>query len=98
LGKKDGGCVNRFSFGSEHFELTQGSITGAFLPHGPIDQKIIPSFILLAVQDTKIVCYVYELVNGEVEVSKTELVKKQTKLPSSSGSVTTPALLDNLLK
>jgi hypothetical protein len=90
--------ASTFSFVST-FGFAQGSITGAFLPHGPIDQKIIPSFILLAVQDTKIVCYVYELVNGEVEVSKTELVKKQTKLPSSSsGSVTTPALLDNLLK
>jgi hypothetical protein len=89
--------ASTFSFGSTKFEFAQGSITGAFLPHGPIDQKIIPSFILLAVQDTKIVCYVYELVNGEVEVSKTELVKKQ--LPSSSsGSVTTPALLNNLLK
>jgi hypothetical protein len=78
----------------------QGSITGAFLPHGRPDQTIIPSFILLAVQDTKMVCYVYELVNNEtVEVSKTELVQKTPQLiPSSSGSVATPALLDNLLK
>jgi hypothetical protein len=79
----------------------QGSITGAFLPHGRPDQTIIPSFILLAVQDTKMVCYVYELVNNNetVEVSKTELVKKTPQhIPSSSGSVATPALLDNLLK
>ena len=39
-------------------------------------RKTVPSFILLAVQGDKVVCYVYELVKGEVEVSKTEFTKR----------------------
>ncbi|KAL3786332.1 hypothetical protein ACHAW5_001517 [Stephanodiscus triporus] len=34
-----------------------------------------PSFILLAIQGNKVVCYVYELKDGEVDVSKTEFSK-----------------------
>lgn len=71
----------------------QGSITGAF---SPLTQKVTPSFILLAVQDSKVVCYVYELINDEVEVSKTEFVKKiaSNDQPDSSDN----ALLNRLLK
>ena len=36
---------------------------------------IDPCFILLAVQGSNVVCYVYELIDGEVEVSKTEFSK-----------------------
>jgi hypothetical protein len=71
----------------------QGSITGAF---SPLIDKVTPSFILLAVQNAKIVCYVYELVNGEVEVSKTEFVKKV--LPNDAQNNSNVALLDELLK
>jgi vacuolar protein sorting-associated protein 29 len=69
----------------------QGSITGAFSPLN-IEEEVTPSFILLAVQDTKVVCYVYELVNGAVDVSKTEFTK------STSTTASNPALLDGLLK
>ena len=71
---------------------SQGSITGA---ETCLIEKVTPSFVLLAVQDTKVVCYVYELVNDEVEVTKTEFTKKTD---SSSISNTNPALLDSLLK
>jgi len=53
---------------------------------------VTPSFILLAVQDTKVVCYVYELVNDLVDVSKTEFTK------SAAVTGANPALLDTLLK
>lgn len=69
----------------------QGSITGAY---SSLTEDVTPSFILLAVQGTKVVCYVYELVNGQVEVSKTEFVKKTT----SPGSAVNSALMQSLLK
>ncbi|KAL3815313.1 hypothetical protein ACHAXA_006815 [Cyclostephanos tholiformis] len=53
--------------------LFPGSITGAYDACTP---NVNPSFILLAVQGSKIVCYVYELRNGEVDVSKTEFTKE----------------------
>lgn len=49
-----------------------GSITGAYSSSVP---DVNPAFILLAVQGNKVVCYVYELKNGEVDVSKTEFSK-----------------------
>ena len=73
-----------------------------------------PSFVLLAVQDKKIVCYVYELIDGEVEVTKTEISKEHVDVTSSSSSKSkstsndpnaeettsngNPALLASLLK
>ena len=42
--------------------------------------SVNPSFILLAVQGDKIVCYVYELKNGEVDVSKIEISKKAEEI------------------
>ncbi len=37
---------------------------------------MVPSFVLLAVQGNKVMCYVYEeKTPGEVEVSKVEFVK-----------------------
>lgn len=52
--------------------INPGSITGAF---SPLLNTAIPSFILLAIQGCTVVCYVYELIDGEVEVSKTEFTK-----------------------
>jgi hypothetical protein len=66
----------------------QGSITGAFCSWSA--KEIVPSFLLLAVQESKIVCYVYELKNDQVEVSKTEFTKK-------SPETANPALLQSLL-
>jgi vacuolar protein sorting-associated protein 29 len=57
-----------------HYHINPGSITGAY---SAITKVVTPSFILLAIQGPKVVCYVYELVNGEVEVSKTEFTKAE---------------------
>lgn len=74
---------------STYFCSEQGSITGAYSPLSP---DVTPSFILLAIQDMKIVCYVYELsASGDVEVSKSEMTKKQVQ------QSTNPALLASLL-
>ena len=55
-----------------------------------------PSFVLLALQGNKIVCYVYELSpEGEVEVSKTEVVKPA--VATSAASSNNPELLQSLL-
>jgi len=56
-----------------YYHINPGSITGAY---SATAHNVTPSFVLLAVQGTKVVCYVYELVNGEVDVSKTEFTKK----------------------
>ena len=74
-----------------HYFINPGSITGAF--SSSLD-KVTPSFILLAVQESKLTCYVYELVNDEVEVTKTEFTKPAPADASSSGN---PALLQSLL-
>lgn len=71
----------------------QGSITGAY---NAVQDDVTPSFILLAVQENKLVCYVYELnsddSNGEeVVVSKKEYTKSRSK---ETGN---PALLASLL-
>jgi vacuolar protein sorting-associated protein 29 len=58
-----------------HYHINPGSITGAY---SPLTKDVKPSFVLLAIRDDKVVCYVYELVNGEVEVSKTEFSKKSS--------------------
>ena len=61
------------------YHINPGSITGAYSSMTP---NVTPSFVLLAIQGSKVVCYVYELINGDVEVSKTEF----TKQVSSKGS------------
>jgi len=55
-----------------YYHINPGSITGAF---SPTIANATPSFVLLAVQGPKVVCYVYELINDEVDVSKTEFTK-----------------------
>jgi len=70
-----------------HHHVNPGSISGA---SSALSREVTPSFILLAIQDNKLVCYVYELLNGEVEVSKTEFVK-------STSSESSPVLLQSLL-
>lgn len=77
--------------GGEYME--QGSITGAYSAQ---TEKVTPSFILLAIQGTKLVCYVYELVNGEVEVSKTEFTKTETATNEGSAGPN-PSLMQSLL-
>ena len=56
-----------------YYHINPGSITGSF---SPFQENNIPSFILLAVQGENVVVYLYELIDGELEVSKTEFSKK----------------------
>jgi len=56
-----------------HYHINPGSITGAFSECRP--GNVSPSFVLLAIQGKKVVCYVYELIDDEVEVFKTEFSK-----------------------
>mmetsp|Transcript_10119 Transcript_10119/g.12152 ORF Transcript_10119/g.12152 Transcript_10119/m.12152 type:complete len:202 (-) Transcript_10119:117-722(-) len=63
-----------------YFHINPGSITGAY---SSLVHKVTPSFVLLAVQGPKVVCYVYELIDEEVEVSKTEFTKKSEEGPLS---------------
>lgn len=65
----------------------QGSITGAYTS---LTRDVAPSFVLLSVEGPKMVCFLYELVNGEVEVSKREFTKET---PES----TTKPMLESLL-
>lgn len=55
------------------YYIFPGSITGAYSSH--LSTTANPSFILLAVQGNKMVCYLYELKDGEVDVSKIEFTK-----------------------
>jgi vacuolar protein sorting-associated protein 29 len=73
-----------------YYYLNPGSITGAYSAN---QEEITPSFILLAVTDNKLVCYVYELLEDQVEVSKTEFTKKE----GGANAVASPALLQSLL-
>lgn len=43
--------------------------------HSTLTTEVFPSFILLAIQGSKVVTYVYELHNGEVQVQKSEFSK-----------------------
>jgi vacuolar protein sorting-associated protein 29 len=61
--------------------LNPGSISGAYssvCAGMGEEEEVIPSFILLAIQGTKVMCYVYEEKNGNVDVSKIEFVKGQS--------------------
>lgn len=71
------------------YHINPGSITGAVSAQS---DDIKPSFVLLAVQDSKLVCYLYELeTDGEVEVSKTEFDKPEGLAGSN------PSLMQSLL-
>jgi vacuolar protein sorting-associated protein 29 len=71
---------NEVTLQDDYYFINPGSITGAYSSLTPIGEETIPSFILLAIQDAKLVCYVYELKDGEVEVSKTEFTKTTPSL------------------
>ena len=108
-----------YSYSFLHLQpSSQGSITGAYSPlaaaaaenndgnggNGGGVGGSTPSFILLAVQDTKIVCYVYELKgDDEVDVSKTEFNKIQLTRHGEGGASSAqqqggnPALMQSLL-
>mmetsp|Transcript_19337 Transcript_19337/g.21646 ORF Transcript_19337/g.21646 Transcript_19337/m.21646 type:complete len:193 (+) Transcript_19337:27-605(+) len=54
--------------------INPGSATGAY---SPFATDVVPSFVLMAIKGGKVVTYVYELRDGEVDVSKSEFVKKK---------------------
>jgi len=54
--------------------INPGSVTGAYSAHAT---AVVPSFVLMAVTGSKVVAYVYELRDGDVNVSKSEFVKKK---------------------
>jgi len=68
-------------------ESLQGSITGAYTS---MTRNVTPSFVLLSVQGSNMTCFLYELINDEVEVSKREFTKET---PES----TTKPMLESLL-
>ena len=45
------------------------------VPHSNLTGEVTPSFILLAIQGSKVVTYVYELHGDQVDVSKSEFSK-----------------------
>jgi len=54
--------------------LDPGSVTGAY---SPLERNVIPSFVLMDIQSSNVVMYVYQLINGEIDVEKREFLKKQ---------------------
>lgn len=52
--------------------INPGSITGSY---SALASESVPSFVLMAVKGRKVVTFVYELRDGEVNVSKSEFVK-----------------------
>ena len=67
------------------FYINPGSITGAYSSTKP---DVIPSFVLMALQEEKVVAFMYELHDGEMKVTKTEFEKggKGSRAPGAAGS------------
>ena len=60
-------------FDGKYF-INPGSATGAY---SSLNSHPTPSFILIAVQGDEIVAFIYELINGEINVQRTELTRKK---------------------
>jgi hypothetical protein len=52
-----------------------GSFIHYLCVHSTLTTEVTPSFILLAIQGSKVVTYVYELHGDQVDVSKSEFSK-----------------------
>jgi len=61
--------------------INPGSATGAY---SGLSSDVTPTFVLMDIQDTELVPYVYQLKNGEVKVEKLRPFKKQSKQNSTS--------------
>lgn len=59
----------------KNYIINPGSATGAYSAH---TTDVVPSFVLMAIKGDKVVTYVYELRDGEVNVSRSEFVKSLT--------------------
>ncbi|KAJ1655428.1 Vacuolar protein sorting-associated protein 29 [Dispira simplex] len=73
------GHTNRFEafdFDGKFF-VNPGSATGAYSTTSqPGGGEVIPSFVLLDIQDSYVITYVYQLVDGNVKVDKLEFKKE----------------------
>lgn len=56
----------------KNYIVNPGSVTGAY---SALNTDVVPSFVLMAVKGDKVVTYVYELRDGDVQVSRSEFVK-----------------------
>ena len=68
------GHTNKFE-AYEHenkFYVNPGSATGAY---SALEAEIIPSFILMDIQSSTVVTYVYQLIDEEVKVDRIEYKK-----------------------
>lgn len=54
------------------FYINPGSATGAF---HPLERNVIPSFVLMDIQSSVVVTYVYQLIGEEVKVERIEYKK-----------------------
>ncbi len=54
------------------FYVNPGSATGAY---SALETDVTPSFILMDIQSTTVVTYVYQLIDGEVKVDRIEFKK-----------------------
>lgn len=70
--------------------VNPGSATGAFQPWAP---NAIPTFMLMAVQGSKITIYVYEEHDGQATVVMSEVDQEQDDVTPSSSQVSAKALL-----
>lgn len=62
------------------FYINPGSATGAYSGAYCLDTSIIPSFVLMDIQSTTVVTYVYQLIGDEVKVERIEYKKMWGKL------------------
>jgi vacuolar protein sorting-associated protein 29 len=56
------------------FFVNPGSATGAY---SALESDITPSFILMDIQSSTVVTYVYQLINDEVKVDRIEFKKAE---------------------
>ncbi|KAJ1920627.1 Vacuolar protein sorting-associated protein 29 [Mycoemilia scoparia] len=54
------------------FYINPGSATGSYSPYEP---RPVPSFVLMDIQGTKAIIYVYQLIDNEVKVDRIEYQK-----------------------
>ena len=54
------------------FYVNPGSATGAY---SALESEVIPSFVLMDIQQSTVVTYIYKLIDSEVKVERVEFKK-----------------------
>eukprot|EP00831_Metopus_contortus_P060371 TRINITY_DN5227_c0_g2_i5.p1 TRINITY_DN5227_c0_g2~~TRINITY_DN5227_c0_g2_i5.p1 ORF type:complete len:254 (-),score=58.83 TRINITY_DN5227_c0_g2_i5:147-908(-) len=79
--------VNKIASYDGKYFLNPGSVTGAY---SPLSKDVIPSFMLMAIQGSQAIVYVYEFVDGKQKTTQTifnksgvEITKKEEKKTES---------------